>query len=61
MRSRRDWSEYCITGKGPAPIPLAEIIKTTLATFAVHEALNKGAVVSLDEFAGQNGLPLLSP
>jgi polar amino acid transport system substrate-binding protein len=49
----------CITGKGPVPIPPAEIIETTLVTFAVHESLNKGTVVSLDEFAGQNGLPLL--
>ena len=49
----------CIAGKGPVPIPPAEIIETTLVTFAVHESLNKGTVVSLDEFAGQNGLPLL--
>lgn len=48
-----------VTGKGPAPIPLPELIETTLVTFAVHEALNKGVVVDLDEFAGQNGLPLL--
>jgi hypothetical protein len=46
----------CITGKGPVPIPLAELFETTLVTFAVHESLNKGAVVSLDEFAGQKGL-----
>ena len=49
----------CITGKGPVPIPLAELFETTLVTFAVHESLNKGAVVSLDEFAGQKGLNLL--
>ncbi len=50
----------CVTGRGPVPIPPAEIIETTLVTFAVHESLNKGAVVRLDEFAGQNGLPLSS-
>jgi predicted dehydrogenase len=49
----------CIAGQAPVPIPPAEIIATTLVTFAVHESLNKGAVISLDEFAGQNGLPLL--
>jgi polar amino acid transport system substrate-binding protein len=47
------------TGKGPAPIPLSEIIETTLVTFAVHEALNKGIIVSLDEFAPRNEMPLL--
>lgn len=49
----------CVTGRGPVPIPPAEIIETTLVTFAVHMSLNKGDVVRLDEFAGQNGLPLL--
>jgi hypothetical protein len=42
-----------------ASIELAEFIETTLVTFAVHEALNKGVIVGLDEFAHQNGLPLL--
>jgi predicted dehydrogenase/threonine dehydrogenase-like Zn-dependent dehydrogenase len=49
-----------VTGKGPVPIPLNEIIETTLVTFAVHEALNKGTIVHLGEFACQNGLPFLS-
>jgi hypothetical protein len=49
-----------VTGKGPVPIPLNEIIETTLVTFAVHEALNKGTIVNLGEFACQNGLPFLS-
>ena len=48
----------CITGKGPVPIPLAEIFETTLVTFAVHESLNKGAIVSLDDFGRQNGLQI---
>jgi polar amino acid transport system substrate-binding protein len=49
----------CITGKGSVPIPPAEIIETTLVTFAVHESLNKGVVISLDEFARKNELPLV--
>jgi predicted dehydrogenase/threonine dehydrogenase-like Zn-dependent dehydrogenase len=49
----------CITGKGAVPIPLNDIFETTLVTFAVHESLNKGAIIGLNEFAGQNGLPLL--
>jgi predicted dehydrogenase/threonine dehydrogenase-like Zn-dependent dehydrogenase len=50
-----------VTGRGPAPIPFNEIVETALVTFAVHESLNKGAVISLDDFAQQNGLPLLKP
>jgi predicted dehydrogenase len=44
----------CITGRGPAPIPLAEIIETTLVTFAVHESLNKGIIVSISDFVLTN-------
>jgi hypothetical protein len=47
-----------VTG-GPVSIPLNEIIETTLVTFAVHEALNKGVIVGLDEFALQHEVPLI--
>lgn len=33
---------------GPAPIPLSEIVETTMVTFAVHKALNTGQVVYMD-------------
>jgi predicted dehydrogenase len=50
----------CATGRGPAPIQLNEVVETTLVTFAVHESLNKGAIVDLCEYARQSGLPFLS-
>jgi polar amino acid transport system substrate-binding protein len=50
----------CATGRGPTPIPLNEIFESTLVTFAVHESLNKGAIVDLCEYARQSGLPFLS-
>jgi len=46
----------CVTGKGPVPIPTPEIFETTLVTFAVHESLNKGAIVSLPDFGKANGV-----
>ena len=44
---------------GPAPIPLAELIETSLVTFAIHESLNTGAIVSLDAYTQKLGLPLI--
>lgn len=36
---------------GRPPIPFSEIIETTLVTFAVHKALDTGAVIDLKEYA----------
>jgi predicted dehydrogenase/threonine dehydrogenase-like Zn-dependent dehydrogenase len=47
-----------VTGKGLLPIPPSEIFETTLVTFAVHESLNKGAIVNLGEFAAANGIEI---
>jgi predicted dehydrogenase len=41
---------------GPAPIPIDEIIETTLVTFAIHQALNTGTVVHLEDFARDKGI-----
>jgi hypothetical protein len=48
----------CITGKGPVPIPTAEIFETTLVTFAVHESLNKGVIVDLSDFGKANAIEI---
>ena len=47
-----------IKGGGP-PIPLKELIETTLVTFAIHQSLNKGIIVHLGDFARQCELPML--
>lgn len=41
---------------GNPPIPFTEIVETTLVTFAVHEALDNGAVIDLKTFAQSLGL-----
>jgi len=38
-------------------IPLAELIESSLVTFAIHEALNTGRLIFLDQFAEKLGLP----
>jgi predicted dehydrogenase len=43
----------------PPPIPLAELIETSLVTFAIHESLNTGDIVSLDDYTQKLGLPLI--
>ena len=50
---------HSITKGGEPPIPIPELIETTLATFAVHESLNKGIIVNLSDFARHCELPLL--
>jgi predicted dehydrogenase len=37
-----------VVNGGPAPIPFSEIVETTQVTFAVHESLNTGRVIYLD-------------
>jgi len=34
----------------PIPIPFAESVNTTLATFMIHESLNKGKVIYFDDY-----------
>lgn len=41
---------------GPPPIPVEEIFETTRVTFAIHEALNSGRTVSLEE-GDEEGVP----
>ncbi len=44
------------TGNG-FPIPLAELIESSLVTFAIHEALSTGHLIFLDQYAEKLGLP----
>jgi polar amino acid transport system substrate-binding protein len=48
-----------ICNGGGAPIPVVELIETTLVTFAIHESLNKNTIVDLAEFASNHNLPEL--
>ena len=48
-----------VTKGGGPPIPLAELIETTLVAFAIHQSLNKGIIVHLGDFARQCELPML--
>lgn len=43
---------------GAAPIPIQELIESTLVTFTVHEALNKSAIIDLKAYASANNIPL---
>ena len=43
-------------GSGP-PIPISELIDSTLVGFAVHESLNTDTVVFLPEYIKKLGLP----
>jgi predicted dehydrogenase len=36
---------------GPAPIPFSELMETTLVTFAIHQSLDTGQIISLDDVA----------
>jgi predicted dehydrogenase/threonine dehydrogenase-like Zn-dependent dehydrogenase len=36
---------------GPAPIPFSELVETTLVTFAIHQTLDTGQIIFLDDFA----------
>jgi len=44
---------------GEQPIPPAEIVETTLVTFAIHQALNTGIVIQLESFAAQSGISVI--
>jgi predicted dehydrogenase len=36
---------------GPAPIPFCELVETTLVTFAIHQSLDTGQIISIDDVA----------
>lgn len=38
-----------VTKGGPAPIPFSELVETTLVTFAIHQALDTGQIISISE------------
>ncbi len=42
---------------GAPPIPLQDLVETTLVTFAVHESLNTGERIDLNAFARKNRFP----
>jgi predicted dehydrogenase/threonine dehydrogenase-like Zn-dependent dehydrogenase len=42
-----------VCGGGDAPIPLPDIVETTLVTFAIHDALNTGESIFLADKYGQ--------
>jgi polar amino acid transport system substrate-binding protein len=48
-----------LTG-GPPPIPFSELVETTEVTFAIHQALATGQVISLADFVAEQNIPSVS-